>query len=271
MTGIVTARGDPYQYDDPEGVVNKENEAEGNQAESNHLVCCCGLQRERESEREPQAVAAARERLMVTCCLFSPRACECTAAGLKRGGERRPSAAETTPHQGSRERGQIPLREGSAAGPPARPPQFTPPQLRPSPPKHRTPPAPALSRKGPRRRPGPSLHAGGGQPGGSALAPGRHSAKPPHVNGPPEQERAAGRLLQRSPGAAGLGGAPDPTHHGDRQPRPPPPARPALPGAATNQRVSRQPHPPPAEGGQSAEAAWGRRHGGKRGCRSPGA
>lgn len=41
------ARGTPYQYDDPEGVVNKEDEAEGDQAKANELVRRCGLQRER--------------------------------------------------------------------------------------------------------------------------------------------------------------------------------------------------------------------------------
>lgn len=87
MTGIVMARGDPYQYDDPEGVVNKEDEAESNQAKSNHLVCCCGLQRERESEWDPHAAASAQERLTGTCCLLSPGLRERTVAGPKHGGE----------------------------------------------------------------------------------------------------------------------------------------------------------------------------------------
>lgn len=67
MTGIILARGNPYQYDDPEGVVNKEDEAEGDQAKPNQLVRRCGLQRERESERDPQGSACAGA-AQGTCC-----------------------------------------------------------------------------------------------------------------------------------------------------------------------------------------------------------
>lgn len=105
MTGTVTARGDPYQYDDPEGVVNKENEAEGNQAESNHLVCCCGLQ------RETVRAGSARRGLCTGTVnghgLCSAPGYSCSAAGPKRSGKGRPPAAGT-PH---------PRAAGRTAGP----------------------------------------------------------------------------------------------------------------------------------------------------------
>lgn len=39
--------GDPYQYNNPDGVVNKKKEAKGYQAKSNQLVHCCGLEYKR--------------------------------------------------------------------------------------------------------------------------------------------------------------------------------------------------------------------------------
>ena len=42
------ARAGPYQHDDPEGVVSEEQEAEGDQAESDRPVRRRGLRRETE-------------------------------------------------------------------------------------------------------------------------------------------------------------------------------------------------------------------------------
>ena len=164
------ARGDPYQYDDPEGVVNKEDEAEGNQAESNHLVCCCGLQRERESERDPHAAASAQERLTGTCCFFSPRLRDRTAAGLTREGEGRASAAGVTHGEGGSGNGRALLLGALPELPPGRASSH---------PRSSDPDLPSTDPRRHRRCPGkaPAGPAGGGQPGGPALAPGRDSVQ----------------------------------------------------------------------------------------------
>lgn len=236
------AGGDPYQYDDPEGVVNKENEAEDNQAESNHLVCCCGLQRERESEPDPHALAAAWEALTGPCCLFSPRAGEgrCCGAetGAEGGGERRRAEEQREPLQQKQPTARAAGRAAEtcwrcshpavhALAAPAQPSQA---------------PTPAGTGAAPER---------GGR-GPASLRP-RAARRPlagsrppfsltPHVTGLPERGEAAGRRLRRSPRAGGAGAAPDPTHHGEtRPPRPPaPPFRERPPISAPHVRLALQ-------------------------------
>lgn len=167
--------------------------------------------------------------------LIQPRVSERAAAAPTHGGNRRPAAAGTT-HRGENGRARL-LR--ALPGPPPGRASREPTAHSPARCSHV--PTPPLPRKGPRRRPGPGLEAPRWLP--AAIQP--KPTRAPHVNAPSRRTPGRGRSRPHSPW------------------RPAAPAL-AVPGAATNQRAPRQPHPPPCRlrpiigGGLGPAALWER-------------